>query len=243
MARVSIYDLEVIVLMLNIDFVCRGKVVGIYLGIADCLIYIAVCSMSGLWGEVIKMATINIPLNVWAIISWTRNIKAQSTGAKVKNNTIEIRKLSTKGYLISVLIFMLTTVGGYFLLKALGTTSLIISSIAFSFGIICKVFASLRYKETYIFAIIKDIIALTLWTSVLITIGPAAAIGPMIMNIIGLSDGIYGMIFWRQMYRQKAVNGGKLFAKRKVSIKRIIKLRRMYKNLYWDKEVDIKKNS
>lgn len=236
--------IEVVVLMLNIDFLCRGKVIGIYLGILDCLIYIAICSMTGLWGEVIKMCAINIPLNVWAIISWTKNIKEQTkNGTKTKSSTIEIRKLSTKGYLVSALVFVVACVGGYFLLRALGTTSLILSTIAFAFGLICKVLATLRYKESYYFVIIKDLIAIALWISVLVTSGPASAIGPMILVLISLSDGIYGLIFWKQMYRQNTVNGGRILAKRKVNIKRIIKLRRMYKNLYWNKEVDISKNS
>lgn len=236
-------SLEVIVLMLNIDFVCRGKIIGIYLGILDCLFYIAVCSLSGLWGEVIKMVTINIPLNIVAIVNWTKNIKAQQSNSQTKTNTIQIRKLGAKGYLVCLAVFVAACIGGYFLLKVLNTSSLIISTIAFAIGIICKVLASFRYKESYIMFLVKDLIQLALWISILVTSGPSSAIGPMIMVLLNISDAIYGYIFWKQLYIQSSVNGGKLFAKRPVKIKNIIKLRHMYKNLYWDREVDINKNS
>ena len=236
--------IEVIILMLNIDFVCRGKIIGIYLGILDCLFYIAVCSLSGLWGEVIKMVAINIPLNIVAIVNWTKNIKEQQKSkANAKVDTIEIRKLSAKGYLIYLAVFVVSCIGGYFLLGWLNTSSLIISTIAFAIGIICKVLASFRYKESYIVYMLKDVIQLALWISVLIISGPGEAVGPMVMMLVSIADSIYGYIFWRQLYRQTTINGGKLFAKRQVKIKNIIKLRHIYKDLYWDREVDINKNS
>ena len=238
-------SLEVIILMLNIDFVCRGKVIGIYLGILDCLFYIAVCSFAGLWGEVIKMVAINIPLNIVAIISWTKNIKSQQkSGASSQSDTIEIRKLSLKGYLIYAAVFVASCVGGYFLLGALNTSSLIISTIAFGIGIIAKILGSFRYKESYIVYIVKDLIQITLWISLWLAAGPGEAIGPMIMTLVSFTDSIYGYIFWRQLYRQTSINGkGTLYAKRPVKIKNIIKLRHMYKDLYWDKEVDVNRNS
>jgi len=48
---------------------------------------------------------------------------------------------------------------------------------------------------------------------------------------------------WKAMYRKVAVNGGEIFAKRPVKIKKIIKLRHVYKKLVWNKEVDVSRNS
>ena len=54
---------------------------------------------------------------------------------------------------------------------------------------------------------------------------------------------VYAYELWKSMYRRVAINGGVILAKRKVKISRIIKLRRRYKNLHWNKEIDVSKNS
>lgn len=231
--------IEVFVLMLNIDLVSRGKVIGIYIGILDCIFYIAICSMSGLWGEVIKMAIINIPLNIVAIVNWTKNLKKQSGGSE---QTIEIKKLTKKSYIVCISAFVVSGVAGYFFLKFLNTTSLIISSVSFAIGIISKVLNGQRYMEAYVVSIIGNIISLALWFSIALS-GSADAPVQIIMALANLSNGIYSYFLWKDMYRKRKVNGGKLLAKRQVKINRVIKLRRTYKNLYWDKQVDISKNS
>ena len=235
-------SLEIFTLMLNIDFVCRGKVIGIYLGILDCIFYIVVCSLSGLWGEVIKMCAISIPFNVVAIISWTKNIKKKTTGSGDDASRIEIRKMTAKTYLICFSVLAAGLVGGYFLLDALGTSSIIISTISLAVGIVYKFLSSFRYKESYYWAIITCLIGTALWVSMIFIKGPATAIAPTIMYLANLSNSIYGLIFWNGLYREKSINGGRLLAKRKIRIKNIIKLRRMYKNLYFKEQVNIEQN-
>lgn len=231
------------VLMLNIDLVARGKVIGIYFGILDCIIYIIICAISGLWGEVIRMAAVNIPLNVVAIITWTKNLKAQKLG-KYQEKTIEIRKLSVKGWLIYSLIFAVMLVVGYFGLGALGTNTLIISTLVFAIGVVVKILSSGRYMESYLLYIISQVVQIVMWISMMIT---EASFGSHAQNLVVclacLTDGIYGYILWKSMHRKRTVNGGKLLVRRKVKINKVIKLRRMYKGLYWDKDTDISKNS
>lgn len=233
--------IEIFVLMINIDLVARGKVAGIYVAILDCIIYVIVCSLSGLWGEVIKMVAIFIPLNIVAIVNWTRNIKDQKT-SKYEAKAIQIRRLSAKGWGLCALSFVGIAIVGYFFLKLLNTTSLIISSISFSIGILYKYLSGQRYMESYAFSISSNIISIALWAVTLISSGDISAVVPMITMLTSLTDGIYGIILWNNMYRREKVNGGKILVKRKVNIKRVIKLRRMYKNLYWKQSVDIAKN-
>ena len=231
--------IEVFILMVNIDLVARGKVIGIYIGILDCIIYMIICYMAGLWGEILKMAIINIPLNIVAIVSWTKNIKKQSA----VNSSLEIRRLNLKSTLIWIAVFCGSAVGGYFLLGALGTTSLIISSVSFAIGVISKILNGQRYMESYQVSMVGNIISLALWISTLIVAPNADATVQIILYLATLTNNIYSYALWRGMYRKRTVNGGKILARRKVKINRVIKLRRMYKNLYWDKKVDILKNS
>ncbi len=239
--------IETFVLMINIDFVARGRVCGIYFGIVDCLVYIVICTMAGLWGEVIRMCIINIPLNIMAIINWSKNLKAQQKN-KYEQKSIEIKRLKTNGWFICFAVFAVSGVVGYFFLGWLGTTSLIISSITFAIGILTKILSAQRYMESYIFSILNNLISLALWVSVLITIviaGSSVANEPvqMLNVVLSLVSNIYSYFLWKDMYRKRTVNGGTILNKRPVKINKVVKLRRTYKNLYWDKQVDINKNS
>lgn len=231
--------IEIFVLMVNIDLVSRGNVAGLYVAILDCLLYIVISSFSGLWGEVIKIAGIYIPLNIVAIVNWTKNIKAQKSGS-YKKSTIQIRKLTAKGWTICAISFAVLLVAGYFFLKWLNTTSLILSTLAFSVGIINKYLSGQRYLESYPVNIAANIISAILWISTFVATQNPNAIVPILMKLASLVDGIYGFILWKGMYRQEKVNGGKILAKREVNIKKVIKLRRMYKKLYWKTDANNK---
>ena len=236
--------LETFVLMINIDLVSRGKVAGIYVGIADCILYIIISAFTGLWGEVIKMCVINIPLNIVAIISWSKNLKKQKTASKyAEQKSIDVKRLTYKGWLVNAAVFAVTAVVGYFFLGWLGTTSLIISAISLAIGVLSKVLSGWRYMESYIVSIVGNLISLALWASVLIEIitsGAAVSEQPVqILNVfVALSSNIYSYFLWRGMYRKRVVNGGTLLNMRPVKIKKVVKLRRIYRELYWDKSKD-----
>ena len=234
--------IEVFVLMVNIDLVARGKVAGLYIAILDCILYIVICSMSGLWGEVIKMVAIFIPLNIMGVINWTKNLKSKQKN-KYDSQSIQIRRLSTKGWIISAVVLVVLAIAGYFFLGWLGTTSLIVSSISFAISIVYKYLSGQRYMEGYVISMVSNVISIVLWVSAFIATQEPNAMVQIIAMVACLTDGIYGYILWRGMYRKEKINGGKVLSKRKINIKRVIKLRRMYKNLYWNQSSDIIKNS
>ena len=69
--------LDLYVVMVNIELVSRGKLIGVYIGIFECFMYAYICFGSALYGEIIKMLVINVPLNILTLVSWTRNLKQQ----------------------------------------------------------------------------------------------------------------------------------------------------------------------
>jgi len=67
---------------------------------------------------------------------------------------------------------------------------------------------------------------------------------PVILGMVAcLINSFYGYSMWKTMYRKIAVNGGEVLAMRKIKVNKIIKLRRQYQKLIWDKKIDINKNS
>ena len=115
--------------------------------------------------------------------------------------------------------------------------------------ILLKVLNAMRYMENWIFSIIADVIGFGMWLYVIIQ--SATLTGtvnlielPMLLWYLAtISNAIYGYGVWKVMYRRVAINGRVYLAKRKINIKRIARLRRTYRKMVWNREIDIAKNS
>lgn len=242
----NVFDLYI--LMINIHLVAKGKLVGIYVGILECVFYAFICFNSALYGEVFKVFAITIPLNIFSIISWMRSARKQKQDKYVetKQEDIVIKKLSKKSKPIYLLAIVLCSGVAYVLLRfVIGqTNALVLSSIALSISIVGKVMTAKRYMESYVLFLFGNIICLFMWGQTMIQTGFVLADITMIVYYLAcFTMDIYAYDLWKAMYRKVAVNGGVLLAKRKLNIKKIIKLRRQFRNLHWDKKIDMAKNS
>ena len=238
--------LEVLVVLVNIDLVGRAKLAGHIVAIIEVFLYGYISYKNGLYGEVFKSLVINLGLTIFAIVNWTKSIK-QSKDKNNKENTssIKIRKLSIKGWVVSGICFACLCVASYFALGAIGTNLLILSAITFSISMVCKVLNALCYKESWFLQIVQSCISLGLWITVLFTGGLSDLTNlPMLVAYLAaITNACYAYIVWKTMYKKAVVNGGRLFALRPLKINKIVKLRRRYKTLVWNKEVDMAKNS
>lgn len=242
---------DLIILMINIDLVSRGKIVGIYIGLIECFMYIYICYVSGLYGEIIKMCALNIPLNIFSIISWTKSLKEQKkkkySDAKEENSVV-IKKLKAKSYIWIALGSVVLYVGFYFGLKAISSNALIFSTAVLTLTVFAKILSGLRYKENYLFSLAAGILSTLMWIEVIVTSAKSGSfdysILLMVLNSLAIvTNDIQGYSIWKAMYRKIAVNGGEVFAMRKMNIKKIVKLRHQYQKLVWNEKVDTEKNS
>lgn len=243
----NVFDLYFV--MVNVYLIAKGKLVGIYVGILECFIYALICYQTQLFGEVVKVLLISVPLNIYSIFQWKKGMKNKKKEKynKEDNEDVVIKKMTKAGKFFCGLSLVLVSVFCYFFLKFIlnQTTALYLSSIALAITIVGKILTAKQYMETYAVFNVSDIICTGMWIETIITTGfSIAALSMLIYNIALLFNDVYAFSLWKAMYRKVAVNGGGfLFARRKISIKRIIKLRRQYKNLRWNREVDVNKNS
>lgn len=242
--------LDLFVVMFNIYFISKGKAVGIVIGIIECFLYAYICLQSHLFGEVVKVLAISVPLNIYSLTSWILKTRKQRKGkyneGKVSQDEFQVKKLTKKLISIYLIIGVAVAVACYFFLKyALGqTTALILGAISLTITIIGKILTAKQYMDSYIVFIMGDIICLAMWIQTLVsTPFEVASITMLIYYIACLSNDIFGFISWKGMYRKVVVNGGFLLALRDVKINKIAKVKRRYKGLHWDKQVDITKNS
>ena len=238
--------LEVLVVLVSIDLVGRAKLSGHIVALIEVFLYGYISYKNGLYGEVFKSLVINLGLTIFAIVSWAKSIKQSKTQNGAENKkAIKIKKLSYNGWIVSSICFALICVGAYFALGAIGTTSLLLSAITFSISVVCKALNALCYKESWFLQIVQSTISLCLWVSVLIAGGLSdlSNLPMLVAYLAAITNAIYSYMMWRAMYKKAVVNGGRLFALRPLKVNKIVKLRRRYKTLVWNKQVDMAKNS
>lgn len=247
------YVLDLYVVMVNIDLVARGKLIGMYIGIFECFLYSFNAIQSGLWGEVIKNLAICVPLNVVTIVNWTKSIRKQryEKFSSKEDEDIIVRKLTKLELLKYFVIGIFVCAGCYALLRYIlpligikQDTALLLGSVSLAITIISKILTSKKYMETWILGITGSIICLLMWGQSIISDGfNLSQLSMIIYYLACFTNDVYAYSLWKSMYRKIAVNGGKLLALRKVNIRRIIKLKRQFRTLHWDKKVDMSKNS
>lgn len=240
--------LDLFIVMINIDLLARGKLSGIVVGTIECFLYAMVCYNNSLYGEIVKVLCISVPLNTWSIINWKISQKKakKEKYKKSSDDEITVKKLTKKEKPIFAGIFIVIVGLSFVLLKFLigQKTALILGSISLAVMIMTKLLTAKRCMDSWVVGICGDVICLLMWGQTIIESGfELAQISMIVYYLACLTNDINAYGLWKNMYRKVAVNGGLLFARRKVNIKRIVKLRRQYRDLHWDRQVDTTKNT
>ncbi|MEG1582145.1 MAG: nicotinamide riboside transporter PnuC [Clostridia bacterium] len=233
--------LDVVLYMISSNLTAKGKVAGLYLNSVECLVYVGLCMTSALYGEIIKVLIVSLPLKIASIISWTKNKKNAKNNKYAKGQEIIIRKMNWKNWLLVVISLVFGTIIMYFVLGALGTNKLLLSSLTFTMGIIVSILSAMCYKEHWYLLIVSTLISTILWMTIIFG-GDLGSLPILTSYFSSLVNSVYGVIMWTAMYRKVAVNGAQSLAMRKIKISHVKKLRKQLKGLKltWNKETDIK---
>lgn len=176
-------------------FIAKGHYLGQLLTIVFAVLYGIVSVSRCYYGEAFTYLGMTAPSAAAALISWIRHPYKDS-------KEVEVSNLGKKKVLLILLFTALVTTAFYFLLKALNTAQLIVStlSVATSFGASMLMF----FRSPY-YAVIyacNDIVLIVLWN---IACAENLSYLPMVacFTMFFLND-IYGFVNWRRMKnRQK----------------------------------------
>ena len=248
------YVIDLYVVMINIDMVARGKLAGMYIGIFECFLYSFNAMQSGLWGEVIKNLAICVPLNIVSIVNWTKSLRKQKYerySSKKDDEDIVVYKLSKLGILkfsiLGAFVFGACYVLLRYILPLIGIvqeTALVLGALSLAITIVSKILTSKKFMESWILCISGAIICLLMWGQSILAEGfDISQVSMIVYYLACFTNDVYAFSLWKSMYRKIAVNGGKILALRKVNIRRIIKLKRQFRSLHWNKKIDMERNS
>ena len=194
--RVNYINLAASVLgVTSIILNAKGNPVGQGLMVLFSLMYGYISFSFKYFGEMITYMGMTMPMAAFSLVSWIRHPYNGS------HSEVEVNTLSKKEYAFMALLTLAITVMFYFILKALGTASLLFStiSVATSFAA-----AYLTFRRCRLFNLayaLNDIVLIVLWSIAAFT--DKTYVSVIICFIMFLANDIYGFISWGRLERKQ----------------------------------------
>ncbi len=186
--------------VVSVLLVAKGLVIAPFIDIVYNILYSIVAITQKYYGEAIIYIALMIPISLFAIISWLRN-KSKNNNAMVEQNNIY-----GKEYLYLAIVTMISTVAFYFLLKALNTNELIISTLSLITSAVASYLMLRRCKYYALGFVANDIILIIMWAIVVKNSG-LGYLPTLISFAIFLINDIYGFIRWSIEQRKQNKEG------------------------------------
>ena len=169
--------------------VARGDVWGQLLSILFAALYSVTSFRYQYYGEIITYLGMSAPIAAASAVTWLRNPYEKG------KNEVKIRRLSAKGILLLVLATTAVTVAFYFILGALGTANLLISTVSVTTSFLASTLMLLRNSYYAVAYGANDVVLIVLW--VLASLEDVSYLPMVACFLAFLINDIYGFISWK----------------------------------------------
>lgn len=139
-------------------FVSKGNPIGQFLTIVFSIFYGIISFSFKYYGEMITYLGMSAPIALWALISWLRN------PYKGNKSQVEVNSLSYKEWCLFLLSALIVTISFYFILQALKTTNLIISTISVFTSFLAAYLTARRSRFYAICYGANDVVLIIMWS-------------------------------------------------------------------------------
>lgn len=182
--------------LLTVFTQAKGKVITQIFGILTFIFYIYTSYSKQLYGEAILYLVILLPMYVYGLIHWLAYRDKDEKVVIVRSN------LSKKEWLVFLLSFVCVSVGVYYLLKALNTAQLIVSTLSFISMLPAMYLLMRRCKWNQVAFLLNDLFVPILWL-VLVINGDLSFISVVICFVFQLVYDIYGIFEWIKLEKKQ----------------------------------------
>ena len=171
-------------------FVAKGHVAGQALTVVFAVLYGVVSFACRYYGEMITYLGMSVPAAVFAMISWLRHPYRGSA-------EVAVARMTAKKWALAALSTLAATVAFYFILGALDTAQLAVSTLSVTTSFLASALTFLRSPLYACAYAANDVVLIVLWLLALPT-DPASL--PMVICFAAfLANDIYGFVNWRRM--------------------------------------------
>lgn len=170
-------------------FISKGNVIGQFLVVIFALLYGAVSFIFQYYGEMITYLFMSTPMAICAIVSWIKHPYSEGE--------VEVNDITKKQVFAIAISGTLVTLAFYFILGALGTANLIVSTISVITSFVASYLTFLRSPYYALGYALNDIVLIVLW--VLATIEDVSYFPMILCFVMFLVNDLYGFINWRRI--------------------------------------------
>lgn len=176
-------------------FVSKGNPVGQVLTIVFSVFYGIISFSFKYYGEMITYLCMTAPIALWALISWLRN------PYNGNRSEVKVNRISRREWCLFLTAAVIITVAFYFILRALNTANLIVSTVSVFTSFLAAYLTARRSRFYALFYGANDIVLIVMWS-----MASYAHISylPMVICFIAffILDG-YGFINWSIMNKRQ----------------------------------------
>lgn len=171
-------------------FVAKGYILGQVLTVVFSVFYTIISFIFSYYGEMITYLLMTTPMAILAIISWKKHPYKDT-------KEVEVSYISKKQILVMIALSIIVTTGFYFILKALGTANLILSTFSVTTSFIAVYLTYLRSPYYALGYSANDLVLIGLW--IFASIESISYLPMVFCFIMFLANDIYGFINWKKM--------------------------------------------
>lgn len=237
-----IYNIDLVVLMVNLDLLSRGKIAGVYIGMTECLLYGYISYTTGLYGEMFKSLGICLVINIFTCINWSLSKRKLKQQNKDETSDIEIKKFNKKSLTVSLLLLVVFYGLSLLLLMFVFKQEklIYINALTLALMLLFKLLSATRYMESWIFSFIHDAITIVLWLVFIVGSTSYLVEIPVLFTMLSaFTNDLYAYIVWKSINKRMLPSVGVVLSKREINISKVIKLRREYQKFKWNKKIDV----
>ena len=176
-------------------FIAKGNPFGQFLTIVFSIIYGIISFSFKYYGELITYVCLTGPAAIASLISWLKNLNGEKLEVKVN-------ELKIKEYIFLFFLSSTVTIAFYFILNALNTNNLLLST----FSVFTSFTASyLTFRRSRFYAlgyVANDIVLIILW--ILASLSSKEYVSVVICFIFFLINDLYVFINWNKLYKNQA---------------------------------------
>ena len=141
----------------SVTLCSQRRVSSFLFGIFQISCYMVLAARQHFFGELVENGFYLLTTLV-GIYTWTRNYDAGDDG-----NSVQARRLSARGWAVTLLLFLLGVAGGYWLLRRTSDPHPLLDTVSSVPAFVAQVLMMLRYREQWLFWIVVDLIKVAMW--------------------------------------------------------------------------------
>lgn len=182
----------------SLIFIAKGHFLGQIIMLVFAVFYSILSYINGYYGEIIISAGLTLPLSISSIYTWVKNPYNKG------ENVVKSYRLNLKDVINTILISLVVLISGFFVLRALNTNDLFVSTISLGTSFVASYLMFRRNSFYAVAFMLNDLVLIVLWS--LASVNDITNLSVVFCFAMFLINDLYAFISWKIRERQQYKN-------------------------------------